>query len=105
MAGKGDIERIHNWRYKHSINDLKKIVENKGYSAFAVGDYAHAALKKFDYQLDQSHCAPNGTVKIRIWHKGTGGVQSANTKPVDFELIKVLIGKEGSEGDCTGRVK
>jgi len=57
MCGKGDIEIISNWRASHSIEDLKRIVEKKGYSAISVGGFGHAALKKFNYQLTSKHCA------------------------------------------------
>ena len=36
MAYQGDVEIIHNWREEHSIEDLQRIVERKGYSAFSV---------------------------------------------------------------------
>ena len=33
-------------------------MEQKGYSGFTVGSFEHAALKKFPYQLQASHCTP-----------------------------------------------
>ena len=39
MAYQGDVEIIHNWREEHSIEDLQRIVERKGYSAFSVGSF------------------------------------------------------------------
>ena len=59
MAYQGDGEIIHNWREEHSIEDLQRIVERKGYSAFSVGSFDHAALKKFPYQLTAGHCEPS----------------------------------------------
>ena len=59
MAYQGDVEIIHNWREEHSIEDLQRIVERKGYSAISVGSFDHAALKKFPYQLTAGHCAPS----------------------------------------------
>ena len=32
MAYQDDVEIIHNWREEHSIEDLQRIVERKGYS-------------------------------------------------------------------------
>eukprot|EP01052_Picozoa_sp_SAG31_P000936 SAG31_NODE_29_length_32663_cov_14.779695_23_plen_749_part_00 len=58
MCCQGDVEIIHNWRATHSIDDLKRIVQQKGYSAICVGSFDHAALKKFPYQLTASHCKP-----------------------------------------------
>ena len=39
MAYQGDVEIIHNWREEHSIEDLQRIVERKGYSAISVGSF------------------------------------------------------------------
>ena len=52
MSCQGDMEIIKNWKEKYSLEDLKKIVEEKGYSAISYSDtrFDHAALKKFDYQ-------------------------------------------------------
>ena len=47
------------WRSHHTIESLKKIVEQKGYSAVCVGSFGHAALKNFDYQLTKDHCKPS----------------------------------------------
>ena len=59
MAYQGDVEIIHNWREEHSIEDLQRVVERKGYSAISVGSFDHAALKKFPYQLTADHCEPS----------------------------------------------
>ena len=39
MAYQGDVEIIHNWREEHSIEDLQRLVERKGYSAISVGSF------------------------------------------------------------------
>jgi len=59
MCGQGDVEIIKDWKSKYSIEDLKRMVEQKGYSAISVGSFGHAALKKFSYQLKQEHCNPS----------------------------------------------
>ena len=41
MAYQGDVEIIHNWREEHSIEDLQRIVERKGYSALRAQSRAH----------------------------------------------------------------
>jgi len=62
MCNQGDVEIIHNWKKTHSIDDLKRIVEDKGYSAFTVSAgqpaFGHAALKKFNFALTKEHCKP-----------------------------------------------
>eukprot|EP00927_Polykrikos_kofoidii_P053189 TRINITY_DN4745_c0_g1_i14.p1 TRINITY_DN4745_c0_g1~~TRINITY_DN4745_c0_g1_i14.p1 ORF type:complete len:406 (-),score=25.32 TRINITY_DN4745_c0_g1_i14:93-1310(-) len=62
MCGQGDAEIIPDWKNKVTIEDLKRIVEEKGYSAITVSNgypsFGHAALKKFDYQLTPAHCKP-----------------------------------------------
>ena len=53
MHGKGDKELIHNWKSKHTIEDLKRMVEAKNYSAITVSagnpSFPFAALKSFSY--------------------------------------------------------
>ena len=56
MYAQGDKERIRNWRSTHSIEDLKRIVEQKGYSAISVCSGGFATLKQFSYQLTPGHC-------------------------------------------------
>ena len=56
MSNQGDKEIIHSWRAKHSIEDLKRIVEQKGYSAISVCSGGFATLKQFSYQLTPGHC-------------------------------------------------
>ena len=58
MYAQGDKERIRNWRSTHSIEDLKRIVEQKGYSAISVCSGGFATLKQFSYQLTPGHCKP-----------------------------------------------
>ena len=69
---------IRDWKKRHSIADLKKIVEEKGYSGFSVGNFGHAALKHFDYQLTVGHCKPTKgyTCTIHIYDP-TGGAGGA----------------------------
>ena len=76
MCGQGDVEIIHDWRSTHSVDDLKRIVEQKGYSAVCVGSFGHAALKKFPYQLTPGHCKPSRgyTNTLYIWENGGGAV-------------------------------
>lgn len=65
MCGQGDVEIIGNWKTHKSIDDLKRIVEQKGYSAFTVSagspSFGHAALKKFPFLLTKEHCKPIST--------------------------------------------
>ena len=74
MAYQGDVEIIHNWREEHSIEDLQRLVERKGYSAFSVGSFDYAALKQFPYQLTAGHCEPSEGYAntFYIW-SGRGG--------------------------------
>lgn len=65
MCGQGDVEIIGDWKKKHSIEDLKRMVEQKGYSAFTVSagkpSFGHAALKKFSFKLTKELCKPIST--------------------------------------------
>merc|ERR1719337_541583 len=50
MCGQGDVEIIGNWTASHSIDDLKRMVETKGYSAFTVSpgqqSFGHAGWRR-----------------------------------------------------------
>ena len=58
MCGQGDVEIIEGWKGKYKVEDLQRMCEEKQYSGFSIGEFDHAALKKFKYQLKKSHCAP-----------------------------------------------
>ena len=73
MCGQGDVEIIWNWRSKHSIEDLKRIVEQKGYSAISVGSFDHAGLKQFSYQLTAGHCKPSRGYTNTLYIYSGGG--------------------------------
>ena len=73
MSNQGDKEIIHSWRAKHSIEDLKRIVEQKGYSAISVGSFDHAGLKQFSYQLTAGHCKPSRGYTNTLYIYSGGG--------------------------------
>ena len=60
MCGQGDIEMMMNWKSNYTIEQLKQIVEEKGYSAITVSagnpSFNHAAIKDFPYDLRRDHC-------------------------------------------------
>ena len=90
MAYQGDVEVIHNWREEHSIEDLQRLVERKGYSAISVGSFDHAALKKFPYQLTAGHCEPSPGYSntLYIWNgRGGGGGSGADDESGALGII------------------
>jgi len=59
MYGLGDVELIHDWKSKMSIDDLKRKAEENDWSAISIGDdFNFAVMKSFPYQLKASHCKP-----------------------------------------------
>ena len=50
----GDIHHIGNWKDTHSIDELKKIAIDKGYSGFELAR-GYAFFKKFDFKLEKKH--------------------------------------------------
>jgi len=72
-----------------SVADLRRKVEEKGYSAISVGPFGHAALKKFDYQLTKEHLRPSQgyTNEIHVYSPGIvedGPVTAASDQgPID----------------------
>merc|ERR1712183_321478 len=63
MYAQGDVEFIQKWKSRHSIEDLKKMVEQRGYSAISLNKqnkfFDFAAFKTFDYQLEVHHTKPS----------------------------------------------
>ena len=60
MAYQGDVEQIHDWKNYYSIDQLKQIALEKGYTCFTVSDssFGFAAMKKFDFQVTPETCKP-----------------------------------------------
>ena len=62
MSEQGDVQLIEDWKSSHSVEDLKRIVEAEGWSAFTISAgqpaFGHAALKDFPYRLTAGHCRP-----------------------------------------------
>ena len=60
MPKDGDIQTIKDWRKQgKTLNDLKKMVEKKKWSAICIGTFPDAYLKSFAFQLK-----PNNTKKV-----------------------------------------
>ena len=100
MAYQGDVEIIHNWRKKHSLDELMRKVEQNGYSAISVGKFHQAVLKKFPYQLTADHCKPvqGYTNTFYIWSGGGSGMVApatdtgiGGTDPYKVQLAADLI--------------
>lgn len=105
MCGQGDVEIIHKWSSKYSIQDLKRIVEEKGYSAISLSknnkSFDFAAFKKFDYQLTPKHCKPSNGYKNTLYilnrgdknchkehaKKKTDATVKRQEQPIDVEFI------------------
>jgi len=96
MCGQGDVDIIGDWQKSHSIEALRRKVEEKGYSAFAISpdsvSYAHAALKKFNYNLTPVHCKPTDyECHIHIWNKFGSGCSDKN-KAIGRQMTLVKRG-------------
>mmetsp|Transcript_2173 Transcript_2173/g.1874 ORF Transcript_2173/g.1874 Transcript_2173/m.1874 type:complete len:126 (-) Transcript_2173:301-678(-) len=65
MCGQGDAQIVGDWRRTHSLQDLKKMVEDGGHSAVTISSgnpsFGHAAIKRFDYKLELIHLKPIST--------------------------------------------
>ena len=106
MAYQGDVEIIHNWREEHSIEDLQRIVERKGYSAFSVGSFDYAALKQFPYQLTAGHCEPSegyaNTFYIWSGRGGGGGSGKSGFAHRVLAASSCISNCGGNDGGCGG---
>ena len=69
MNRPGDEEVIDDWKSKYTIDQLKQMTIEKGFTALSVGSQGHAVMKKFDYHLT-NEIKPNGnTNKTYILHR------------------------------------
>jgi len=95
MCGQGDVEIIGEWEQKHSIEDLKKMVIKKGYSAISVSpnseSYGHAALKKFSYNLTPMHCKPRA-YKCHLYIFNSFGSSDGQSSAIGSKLTLVKRG-------------
>ena len=46
IAGEGDVHNIGNWSAQHSLDDLKNMVKEKGWSAVTLGKAGTAAANR-----------------------------------------------------------
>ncbi|KAK3268842.1 hypothetical protein CYMTET_22676 [Cymbomonas tetramitiformis] len=105
MCGQGDKCVMHGWRGTTSLEELKRKVEQEGWSAISVGAFDHAALKAFDFQLTPEHCKKSKgyTNTLHIWFPEKGLKQQVSRPPLsDFAKAfskMVLVGK-GSDNAC-----
>ena len=106
MCRQGDVEIIPNWRSHKSIADLKRMVEERGYSAFTISSgepsFGHAALKSFKYQLTPEHCKHissccNHPSTIWIYHPD-GDEQGDGEAPPPLQYWRVRFRGESGSG-------
>ena len=57
---------LQKWEQRFSVEDLKRIVENKGYNGFCLAKNGHCYFKKVVYKLASEHTTPNKGVN-GIW--------------------------------------
>ena len=73
MCNQGDVELILEWRRFYSIDQLKEISLEKGYTCFCISDedFHWAGMKKFDYQVTPETCKPASgySCKFYIHHR------------------------------------
>ena len=104
MCGQGDVESIDNWMSAHSIDDLKRIVEEKGYSAFAVSpdqrSFGHAALKKFDFELTEEHCKPTDYSCTIYIYNTSGGRRALDALIVSTNFCQCATAATGGRKPC-----
>jgi hypothetical protein len=105
MCGQGDVEIIGDWKQNHTIEDLKRMCEEKNYSAFSVcsagvPSFGHAALKKFDFKLTKEDCKPTQGYSCLIFIYESPEVVAATPK-VDLSGHWYTYLRNGStEDEC-----
>jgi len=104
MCGQGDVEIIGGWKQKHSIEELKRMVIKKGYSAFTVSSgepsFGHAALKKFNFNVTPLTCKPITTCchhPCTIYIYNSFGSSDKKSSAIGKQLKLV---KRGSPEQC-----
>jgi pimeloyl-ACP methyl ester carboxylesterase len=89
----GDVEFIYG-PIASDVEQLKKICRTKGYSAFSVGSFKHAALKKFDAQITVNDCLPSRgyTNSIYIFHP--------DEPPAPLDSTESQLASQENEGEA-----
>jgi len=101
MCGKGDKDLIYDWKNKHTLDELKEMVIENGYTAVTVSDgeprFGHAAFKKFDFTLLKKHLKGIDTCckhpcMIHIFRpKGWVETEEETPKAVDDTPAEVVV--------------
>merc|ERR1740123_2163951 len=91
MAFQGDMEQIFGPNTQ-DIDKLKAIAEDKGYTAFSVGNFPFAAMKCFDHELAERTLGPcKGTDKCTIYvHVGASAVADCKKDDHGAGWLKLL---------------
>jgi hypothetical protein len=73
------------------VEQLKEICMQKGYSAFSIGNFGHAALKKFNAQVTVDDCTPSRgyTNSIYIFHPVERRTKSELLPQLDPEELQL----------------
>jgi len=76
---------------------LKEICEKKGYSAFSIGNFQHAALKRFGAPITVDDCLPSRgyTNSIYIFHPTEQ--RTLSEPPAPFEPTEAQLAQEEEE--------
>jgi len=91
MAFQGDVEQIYG-PDAQDISKLKAIAEDKGYTAFTVGNFPFAAMKCFDHELAEQTLGPCiGTDKCTIYiHEGASAIADCRTDSRNVRWARLL---------------
>jgi hypothetical protein len=71
------------------VEQLKEICMRKGYSAFSIGDFPHAALKKFSTPVTVDDCMPSRgyTNSIYIFHPVEQRTKTEPPMPLELQEV------------------
>jgi len=91
LAFQGDVEQIFG-PDAQNINKLKAIAEEKGYTAFTVGNFPFAAMKCFDHELAERTLGPcQGTDKCTIYiHVGASAIADCMKESQHARWARIL---------------
>jgi hypothetical protein len=97
MVLQGDVETIEEWQTSSSIDAIKRVCEEQGYSAFSVGEgYSHATLKQFAFPVTPALCTAAPGTTFYILSPAASLAQVADGPPETLGTQHFIVGPSKS---------
>ena len=97
LGGKGDVQQISDWQSRHTLDSLKALIIEKGWSCVALR-WGTAFCKKLDYQVEARHLNPVSDCDTWIYHRVGAGPSPTSSDLFDTALIEEHLANKVIQG-------